>query len=32
MQQRHPWPQTIREEAIAIQEQLRPLVMTENQW
>ncbi len=31
MQQRHPWPQTI-EEAIAIQEQLRPLVMTENQW
>ncbi|MFM9266475.1 deoxyribonuclease V [Tychonema sp. BBK16] len=30
MQQQHPWPQTI-EEAIAIQEQLRPLVITENQ-
>jgi deoxyribonuclease V len=30
MQQRHPWPQTI-EEAIAIQEQLRSEVITENQ-
>ncbi len=30
MQQRHPWPQTI-EEAIAIQEQLRFEVITENQ-
>ncbi len=30
MWQRHPWPETI-EEAIAIQEHLRPLVITENQ-
>ncbi|MGB8689437.1 MAG: endonuclease V [Microcoleus sp.] len=30
MPQRHPWPQTI-EEAIAIQEQLRSEVITENQ-
>ena len=30
MLQRHPWPQTI-EEAIAIQEQLRSEVITENQ-
>ncbi|MGB3265385.1 MAG: deoxyribonuclease V [Microcoleus sp.] len=30
MLQRHPWPETI-EEAIAIQEHLRPLVITENQ-
>ncbi|MBE9096223.1 deoxyribonuclease V [Tychonema sp. LEGE 07203] len=30
MWQRHPWPETI-EEAIAIQEQLRSLVITENQ-
>ena len=30
MLQRHPWPQTI-EEAIAIQEQLRSLVIAENQ-
>ncbi|MEZ2225043.1 MULTISPECIES: deoxyribonuclease V [unclassified Microcoleus] len=30
MQQQHPWPETI-EEAIAIQEQLRSLVIAENQ-
>jgi deoxyribonuclease V len=30
MQQQHPWPQTI-EQAIAIQEQLRSMVIAENQ-